>query len=94
VILKAFSIQDVKGEVFHTPFFFAAVGQAVRAFKDLANDANTIIGRHPGDYKLVEVGVFDDATGVLLDGENTSHGFASEYVDRLPVELREVKHGS
>lgn len=82
MILKAYAIYDIKGDVYLTPFFFAADGQAIRAFQDLANDSNTVVGRHPGDYKLCRLGKFDDSTGVLLSDDAGSLGFAAEYVEK------------
>lgn len=79
MIYKAFSVLDVRSEVYSKPFFMLAVGEAVRAFKDLANDAQTTVGRHPGDFKLVQVGTFDDVKGELLYTDPVSLGFANEY---------------
>lgn len=83
MIIKAFAIFDVKSDSFSTPFFKSASGQAVRDFADLANDKNTTVGRHPEDFKLCEVGCFDDSTGVLVSTTGPlSLGFASDYVER------------
>jgi len=40
---------------------------------DLANDANTMVGRHPADFSLFCVGQFDDASGQLLPANNREH---------------------
>lgn len=79
---------DVKADVYMSPFFFSAVGQAVRAFKDLANDKNTMVGRHPGDFKLVKVAAWDDATGAFESISPVVLGFAEDYVDKNVVSLR------
>ena len=50
--IKMFCIFDNKADLYMTPFFFPANGQAVRAFADLANDERSQIGMHPEDYKL------------------------------------------
>lgn len=65
MILKAFSLLDMKTGIFNVPFFMAHVGQAVRACMDLGRDTSTTVGRHPADYQLVEIGTYDDQTGVL-----------------------------
>lgn len=62
---NAYSIRDVKADVFHAPFFMPTDGAAVRAFADVANDTGTQIGRHPADFTLFHIGSFDDATGYL-----------------------------
>lgn len=96
MILKAFAIYDVKGEVYNTPFFFGANGQAIRAFKDLANDKQTTVGRHPGDFKLMVIGTFDDNSGELVaSDEVVSLGFATDYIDRAePSSLSPVRKGA
>lgn len=65
MILKAYSLLDAKVGTFGTPFFMAHVQQAIRACADLAMDMNTVVGRHPADFILCEVGTFDDVSGVL-----------------------------
>ncbi|AXH77991.1 MAG: nonstructural protein [Microviridae sp.] len=67
--------------MFGPPFNMPARGQAVRAFSDLANDKNTQVGRHPSDFKLVEIATFDDTKGVYTSLEHMTLGFASDYVD-------------
>lgn len=64
--LHAYSIYDRKALVYNAPFFSVSDGSAVRSFSDLANDLQTTVGRHPGDYVLFRVGDFDDQSGKLL----------------------------
>lgn len=82
---KAFAILDIKADAYMAPFFFSTVGQAVRAFKDLANDKSTSVARHPGDYKLLQIGTFDDCNGHLDGIEPVSLGFATDYVEMSDV---------
>lgn len=63
MILKVFAIFDKVAGFYGAPFFLTSVGEARRAFSDLANDLNTNIGRHPGDFALFELGSFDNETG-------------------------------
>lgn len=65
MILKAFCLLDTKTGAFGTPFFMHHAAAAIRACVDLGGDLSTTVGRHPADYALVEVGTFDDSTGVL-----------------------------
>lgn len=90
--LKVFSILDTKADVFHTPFFFPATGQAVRAFKDLANDSSNMIGKHPGDFKLMHIGIFDDSNGSWESVKPVSLGFAEDFVEK--PRIREVSNGN
>lgn len=84
--LLSFSIFDVKADLYNTPFFFPTVAMALRAFADLANDPQSFVAKHPEDYKLVQVGTFDDSLGRLEGepfGKFTSLGFASDYARQL-----------
>lgn len=98
-VVKMFSVLDVKADLYASPFCFGAVGQAVRAFSDLVQDPNTMPGRHPEDYKLVQIGEFDDVSGeVRAISPHVSLGFGPEYQRRervqAPVELvKEVGNG-
>ncbi|WNK12839.1 MAG: nonstructural protein [Microvirus sp.] len=65
MMLKAYSIFDIKALQYHAPFFTHTDGSAVRMFSDVVNDMNTNIGRHPADYQLFFVGTFSDADGSL-----------------------------
>lgn len=95
--LKAFSVFDVKADTFSAPFFFPATGLAVRAFKATVADRETSVGKYPEDFKLVELGEFDDQLGVLTSKDHSSLGFASDYVERderqAVLPLKEVGHG-
>ena len=66
MIIHAYTIYDRKALQYHSPFFAVADGAALRSFSDLANDPNTTIGKHPGDYVLYRAGAWDDASGQLL----------------------------
>lgn len=81
MVLKIFSIYDIKSEVFSPPFYMSSNGEAVRAFKDLANDTNTTIGRHPADFRLMCLGTFDNCTGIHTNEDSGSLGFATDYRD-------------
>lgn len=88
--LKVFSILDTVANAFNTPFFFPTVGQAVRAFKDLANDQNTAVARHPTDYTLYEIGEFSDENGRLVALEVPNRlGRGSDFtkVEGLPANI-------
>lgn len=73
MLLNAYSVYDVKSLTYSPPFFQPAHGSAARMFSDLANDANTSVGRHPADYSLFCLGLFDDQTGKLLALDQREH---------------------
>lgn len=81
MILKVFSIYDMKAELFNTPFFMGTNGEAIRAFKDLVANPDSTPGRHPEDYRLMCIGEFDNATGEFTSASPASLGFGTDYVN-------------
>lgn len=63
MILRAYSLQDVKALQYHPPFFASTDAAAVRMVQDLVNDLQTMVGKHPADFKLYAVGTYDDMNG-------------------------------
>jgi len=64
-ITNAYSLYDVKAQMYNLPFFAMNHGMARRSVSDLVSDMNTTVGRHPSDFKLYFIGVYDDQTGDL-----------------------------
>lgn len=81
MITTLFSIYDIQARVYAAPFCFSTPGQAIRAFREVANDKNTMVGRHPKDYQLVSVGTFDDQTGTTTPATIVVYGTADQYID-------------
>lgn len=61
--LKMFTVYDDAAAAYLQPFFFATNAQAIRAFTELANDANHQFCKYAHQYVLFEVGSFDQQTG-------------------------------
>lgn len=61
------AVKDAKLEAFLPPFTAPARGVAQRMFSDAVNNADSPFSKHPEDFALYFVGVFDDATGHLHD---------------------------
>lgn len=86
MLTKAFSVYDSKAHSFGVPFFMPSVGAAVRAFSDLAQDVNSMVNRHPGDFVLYEIGGFEDSKGVLNPISPHVHlGVGSDFVSAKPI---------
>lgn len=66
MLLNAYAIYDNKALVYGVPFFAPTDGSAVRSFRDLSNDPNTTVGRHPGDFSLFSIGSYEDGNGQLV----------------------------
>lgn len=71
--LRMFTIRDIKGDAFGTPFFQATQGQALRAFADLATNADSTVGQHPEDFILYFLGTFDIITGDFTAEPHPQH---------------------
>ncbi len=81
MILKAFSIYDIKTEAYMRPFFCITSGEAIRVFTDLTNEAGSPFNKHPTDYHLFEIGAFDDGTGHLESDKDHDLGSAAQYLE-------------
>lgn len=66
MLLNAYTLYDVKSLTYSPPFYAGAHGAASRMVADLAQDSSTTVGRHPKDFTLYCVGLFNDGTGELL----------------------------
>ncbi len=64
---KIFSVYDIAAASFQKPFFAGQAGEAMRSFCDICADDKHPLGQHPEDYTLMEVGVWDDQSGEILD---------------------------
>ena len=53
---------DSKAEAYNTPFFMGAKGEAIRGFETEANNLQSMIGQHPSDFTLFELGTYDEKT--------------------------------
>lgn len=71
--LLAFTIFDIKALQYHPPFFQHTDGAAVRMLRDLVEDPNTTIGRHPMDYVLYCAGSYDDSNGQMWPEQPLRH---------------------
>lgn len=87
MLLYAYSIFDNKALQYHPPFFASTHGAAVRSLSDLANDLQTNIGRHPGDYILYCVGQYDDAKGAMIPCAPLEHVVDAVSLVKRPGDL-------
>lgn len=63
--LFMYSIFDSASGVYDRPFCALTDAAAIRSFADIAVDESTPIGRHPEDFSLFRVGLFDDNKGAI-----------------------------
>lgn len=65
MLLKVFSVRDMKSEAFLQPYFSPTQGAALRAFGDACGKSDSPFYAHPNDYVLYELGSYDDSIGLL-----------------------------
>lgn len=61
------STYDEKAGAFSQPMFYPKKEAARRAFSDATADKQTMLSKHPSDYKLYKIGEFDELTGELIN---------------------------
>ena len=61
-----YAVYDKKAEMYSAPFLETKDGTAVRAVQDLVINSNDhVFAKHPSDFSLHRLGVFDELTGVI-----------------------------
>lgn len=63
MLMKVVSVRDAKVETFSQPFFYVTVGQAIRSFADEVARDGSDFAKHPEDFALFLLGVYDDQKG-------------------------------
>lgn len=63
--LHVYSLYDMKVETFGRPIAVAHVGQLMRELESAVRSGEDQIGKYPSDFRLFELGEFDDHTGVF-----------------------------
>lgn len=84
--VHVFSVLDSKIGSFAQPWFSPTVASGLRAFSEAAQDGQSTIAKHPGDFSLYLLGVFDDETGEFSNSKPASLGTASAILASSLVE--------
>lgn len=79
---KVFAIFDKKTASYGQPFTSNHVALATRSVQQAVADLNTSLGQYPADFALYEVGLYDDASGELVN--HTENVFVIECIALLP----------
>jgi len=83
--MLAFAVFDEKAAVFQPPFFFPTRGMAIRTFADTVQNPQSHLARHAGDFKLYQVGKFNEHSGEL-------EGSLPEFICVASDFVKEVAH--
>lgn len=67
MVLHIVAVFDAAANAFARPIFVPSVGIAMRSFTDEVNRsaADNEMYKHPQDFRLFELGRYDDATGMF-----------------------------
>ena len=61
-----YAVYDIKAEMYSTPFLEIKDGTAIRAVQDIViTNKDHPFAKHPSDFSLHRLGVFDDVTGII-----------------------------
>lgn len=66
MMLKLYSIFDSKVKAFQWPNVIVNDDTALRSFKSLVNDGQSMQFKHPTDFILYEIGEYDDSTAEII----------------------------
>lgn len=61
------AVYDKAVKSYMQPMFFRSGPEAIRSFRDACSDGKSVFCAHPEDYYLEILGVFDDASGELIE---------------------------
>lgn len=62
---QLFTVYDNKARAYQQIFMAPTLAAGMRAFSDVVQDPNTSLAKHPADYTLVQVGEFNENSGIL-----------------------------
>lgn len=75
-----YSVFDSKASCYGQPFFCLSREVAQRAFIDTIADPNSMLGKHPEDFSLFELGSFNDENGAFdMHAAPVNLGLAAAY---------------
>lgn len=69
MLLKSFSIRDVKAKAFIAPFFLPNAEMAQRQFAEAVNAPDHQFNKHSADYELYEIGIWSDDSALFKPHE-------------------------
>lgn len=83
-IHRVYSLHDSKAAVYNMPFSSPNDALARRMVEDLVVDRNTTVGRHPSDFRLYCIGLFDDEKGLMQPFNVPEHIVDAVALVRIP----------
>lgn len=65
-----YAVIDTASGIYDGPMPLQSDAVAIRGFSDMALNADSAIGKHPKDFALIKVGIWNDGTGEVEDLQN------------------------
>lgn len=91
--LLIFSIYDSATEAYNAPFIQRARGEAIRTFKSMADNPESLISKRPDHFTLFLIGAWDDVRGVIEPFEaKESLGTALEWKEAQEQSMKVVRN--
>lgn len=82
MIHQVYAIRDLKADAYLQPFFSHNNGTAIRSFADACQKEDAPFFKHPSDFALFHLGVFDDVSGSIEPVTLKNLGLAADYVSK------------
>lgn len=83
MITNSYVIFDIKSLGYGLPFFAVNDATAKRIVADAAQDPDTSLGRHPADFILYKIGIYDNEKPLLIGFDAKEH--IADVIQLLPM---------
>lgn len=80
--LLAFTLLDTKSGIHMPPYFAVNESLGLRVLKDIVDNQESIVARHPDDFSLYLVGTYNETSGEILPVERKFVCHANELVTK------------
>lgn len=82
-VLNVFAVYDKKAQAYFNPCYFHYKGEALRGFEDQVTNVQSPLSKHPEDFALYRLGLFNVQTGDLQSCSKPE--FVAEALDFRPL---------
>lgn len=70
MILRMYSVYDIKSKIYHPPQFCHNAGHALRMFQSQFSKSGSLMNEFPQDFQIFELGAYDDSNGSIEGLQN------------------------
>lgn len=87
--IRVYSVYDKAAGAYLNPFCVHTDGLAIRYFEELVNDPEHVFGRHPDQFTLFFIGVYDQDTAMFTNDTGVLKLIAGHEVSRAAANALE-----